>query len=365
MVRAYNQRHRFALSPMLCFPVLVAMNVRISWCGIFRCTSGVLMALWLSVPVIGEPAIGAVRIARAAGSHIHPSIARTPAGVIVVIYGQVNHRDLRISLSEDGGRTWTEPSPYVHTAGRTYYPGSLTTLRNGTLLHAWNRWAAPDNEEEPRSVVYSLSDDGGTKWGPVRPAPSNPQMRSVIRHPVTEWDDEHWLMTLTDRTALYDPQSGAMEPIGDGRLHGIVPLVRISTGTLVSGTKLRSTDNGLNWAEIPGSPDLHTQGWHHDLVCLANGWLLASEILGPGFGGERINYVISYDDGLTWTARLTIHDPGRAIGGRACPRAVQLDVETIGVVFYDISPQQPGGPGLFFLRIPLRTIAELRPPATR
>jgi hypothetical protein len=45
--------------------------------------------------------------------------------------------------------------------------------------------------------------------------------------------------------------------------------------------------------------------------------------------------------------------PGRAIGGRACPRTVQIDAKTLGVVFYDLSPEQMGGPGLFFLRIPL------------
>ncbi len=80
------------------------------------------------------------------------------------------------------------------------------------------------------------------------------------------------------------------------------------------------------------------------MVCLANGWLLASEILGPGFGGERIRYVISYDDGLTWNRNYEYYNPGRAIGGRACPRTVQLDAETIGVAFYDIDAKQPGGP---------------------
>ena len=34
-----------------------------------------------------------------------------------------------------------------------------------------------------------------------------------------------------------------------------------------------------------------------------------------------------------------------------------LDAETIGVVFYDIDANQPGGPGLFFLRIPLAKLA--------
>jgi hypothetical protein len=89
------------------------------------------------------------------------------------------------------------------------------------------------------------------------------------------------------------------------------------------------------------------------MVCLSNGLLLASEILGSGFGGEQIRYRISRDDGVTWADHFEYHNPGRPIVGRACPRTVQLDEQNIGVVFYDISPDQQGGPGLFFLRIPL------------
>ena len=94
------------------------------------------------------------------------------------------------------------------------------------------------------------------------------------------------------------------------------------------------------------------------MVCLANGWLLASQILGPGFGGERIRYVVSRDDGLTWGSVFEYYNPGRPIQGRACPRTVQLDEQTIGVVFYDIDKTQEGGPGLFFLRIPLALMKE-------
>ena len=94
------------------------------------------------------------------------------------------------------------------------------------------------------------------------------------------------------------------------------------------------------------------------MICLKNGWLLASEILGPGTGGEQIRYRVSRDDGMTWGSVHEYHNPGRAIGGRACPRTVQLDDKTIGVVFYDISKDQSGGPGLFFLRIQIADLTE-------
>ena len=189
----------------------------------------------------------------------------------------------------------------------------------------------------------------------------DPAVRSVIRHPLVELTTGQWLCSLDDATIVFDPRTGQGRPFGDGRLHGLVPIVRTPKGTFVSGAGLRSTDEGRTWQSIDTFPDLKSQGWRHELVCLANGWLLASEILGPGFGGERIRYVISRDDGVTWKDRYEYYHPGRAINGRACPRTVQIDDETIGVVFYDIDKNQPGGPGLFFLRIPLTRLSAATP----
>ena len=73
----------------------------------------------------------------------------------------------------------------------------------------------------------------------------------------------------------------------------------------------------------------------------------------PGFAGDRIRYVISRDDGESWGQHQEYYNPGRPISRRACPRTVQLDAETIGVVFYDIDEKQVGGPGLYFLAIPI------------
>ncbi len=298
-----------------------------------------------------------VSIARPVGGHIHPAVCISTQGTLVVAFGQVNHRDLRITRSSDGGRTWSEPMQFMHTVGKTYYPGSLTTLASGEMVHAWNRWRGETNETEPRSVIYSTSRDEGQTWSEPRPFPRDLQVRSVIRHPLVELAPGRWLASLDDRTFVFDPARGAAEAFGDGRVHGLVPIVRTLRGTFLSGRGLRSLDAGHTWQEIRNFPDLATQGWRHELVCLTNGWLLASEILGPGFGGERIRYRISKDDGLTWDGVFEYHNPGRAINGRACPRTVQIDDRTLGVVFYDLDATQPGGPGLFFLRIPLARLA--------
>lgn len=301
-----------------------------------------------------------VRIGNPVGGHIHPAVCLTKKGTLVVTYGRVNHRDLRITRSLDGGRTWSEPVPFTHTVGKSYYPGSLTTLASGEIVHAWNRWSTDTNESEPRSVIYSLSSDEGVTWSEPRAFPRDPQLRSVIRHPLVEIEPGQWLVSLDDRTFLFDAASQTAKPFGDGRVHGLVPIVRTPQGTFVSGQGLRSTDGGKTWTPIAGYPNVKEQGWRHEMICLSNGWLLASEILGPGFGGERIRYRISRDDGQTWTDSYEYYNPGRPIGGRACPRTVELDHDTIGVVFYDIDPDQPGGPGVFWLPIPMKNLASVR-----
>jgi len=301
----------------------------------------------------GSDDLQPIRIAVPVGGHIHPAACVSDKGTVVVTYGRVNHVDLRITRSTDGGKTWTEPTPFPHTVKKTYYPGSLTTLSDGRLLHCWNRWDTPLTQKEPRSVLYSLSEDDGMTWSDSQPFPRDPAVRSIIRHPIVELGPDRWLLSLDDRTLVFDPKTEEAKDFGDGRVHGLIPVVRTPEGTFVSGAGLRSTDDGKTWKKIDGFPDIKSQGWRHEMVCLANGWLLASEILGPGFGGESIRYRISRDDGLSWDGVFEYHNPGRAIVGRACPRTVQLDDSTIGVVFYDISKEQEGGPGLFFLRIPI------------
>ncbi|MEQ8790330.1 MAG: sialidase family protein [Pirellulaceae bacterium] len=314
--------------------------------------------VFLSTSAFCAEAPKPVRVGVPVNGHIHPAICQSKKGTLIVTYGRVNHTDLRITRSTDGGRTWSPDEPFPHTIDKTYYPGSLTTLADGTLVHAWNRWSTETNQQEPRRVLYSTSDDDGLTWSQPRGLPHDPAVRSIIRHPLVELSPGAWLFSLSDNTFIYDPQSDESKPFGDGRVHGLIPIVRTPKGTFVSGAGLRSTDDGKTWREIESFPNLAEQGWRHEMVCLDNGWLLASEILGPGFGGERIRYRISRDDGLTWDDSYEYYNPGRAINGRACPRTVQLDADTIGVVFYDIDAKQEGGPGLFFLRIPLKNLAK-------
>jgi hypothetical protein len=293
-----------------------------------------------------------VRIDNGVSGHIHPAICVTKKGTLVAVYCKSEYKPYLITRSTDGGKTWSKPALFPHTVDTRVYPGSLTTLGDGRLVHAWNVWFRASEKAMSRHVAFSTSSDDGLTWSrPVDLAKNkDPKIESVIRHPIVELWPSAWLFPLMDRTVLYNPQTGRESPFGDGIKHGLVPIVRTAKGTLVSGKGLRSTDGGNSWRLVKPFPDVSSQGWRQEMVALENGWLLASQIVGPGVGGEKINFIISRDDGRSWDLDhpVEFHNPGRPIGGRACPRTVQLDEHTLGTIFYDVDPKQPGGAGVFF-----------------
>lgn len=324
-----------------------------------RASLGLLLA-WLGTGWAAgqDPApgpTGLVRIASGVSGHIHPAICVGKTGTLIVVFSQADFRDLRLSRSTDGGKSWSEPVPFAPAEKLSIYPGSLTALSDGRILHAWNTWYPDAKGAKSRFVQFCLSSDDGKTWSEPRSLPKNPDAQSVLRHPIVELNAEAWLFPLSDQTVVYDPRTEKVTPFADGRKHGLVPIVRTPKGTFVSGAGLRSTDGGKTWQKIAPFPRIGGDGWRYDLAVLRNGWLLASEVVGPGFGGDRWRFVISRDDGLNWDFghAIDFYNPGRPIGGRACPRTIQIDDQTIGTVFYDTDAKQPGGAGVFFLRTPL------------
>ncbi|MCI0683422.1 MAG: glycoside hydrolase [Gemmataceae bacterium] len=295
-----------------------------------------------------------VRIASGVGGHIHPALCITRKGTLIAIFSQSDYKDLKIARSTDGGKTWTKPAPYPHTEKTSFYPGALTTLGDGRIVHAWNVWY-PQEKKKSRYVAFSFSSDDGLTWSEPTSLPKNPDKESVVRHPIVELSPRQWLFALADKTVTYDPASEKLTPFGDGRVHGLVPIVRTQKGTLVGGAGLRSTDGGKTWAKVSPFPKIADQGWRHELLALSNGWIVASDIVGPGIGGETISFIVSRDDGASWDVKnpMVYYHPGRPIGGRACPKSVEVDGQTLGTVFYDTDAKQDGGSGVFFLRTPL------------
>ena len=321
------------------------------------CSIGILLIA--SIPLTGRAADKPVRIAGDVSGHIHPAVCVTQKGTIIAIWSKQDYFNLRMSRSTDGGKTWSEPAPVPPTEKLSFYPGSLTVLKDGRIVHAWNLWYKDaDAKDKSRFVQFSISADDGKTWSEAKSLPKNPAAFSVIRHPFVELSANEWLFSLSDRTLVYDPKTEKTETFGDGQKHGLVPIVKTPKGTFVSGSGQRSTDSGKTWKKIATFPRISADGWRYDMTCLSNGWLLASEVLGPGVGGEKWRFVISRDDGLTWDFAnpYEFYSPGRPIGGRACPRTVQIDKDTIGTLFYDTDDKQPGGPSVFFLRTPIANL---------
>jgi hypothetical protein len=303
-----------------------------------------------------------VRIDSSVSGHIHPALAITKKGTLVAVYCKSEFQPYLLARSTDGGKTWSKPALFPHTVKAPVYPGSLTTLADGRLVHAWNVWYSVDDKLKSRYVAFSVSSDDGMTWSAPKSLAKSKEgkVESVIRHPILPLSPRAWLFPLMDRTVVVNPETGEESPFGDARNHGLVPVVRTTKGTLISGKGLRSTDDGKTWQEIKPFPDVATQGWRHEMVALNNGWILASAIFGPGTGGEKINFLVSRDDGKSWDMEhpVEFYNPARAIGGRACPRTVQLDERLLGTIFYDVDAKQPGGSGVFFRATPITKLAQ-------
>jgi hypothetical protein len=325
------------------------------------CTPAILL---FSLPVFpqGAKLPDPIRVETGVSGHIHPALCISKKGTLVAVYCKKEYAPYLITRSTDGGITWSKPALFEPAIKQQVYPGSLTTLADGRLVHMWNVWYVGEDKVRSRFVAYSISDDDGRTWSEAKnlAKAANVKLGSVIRHPFVELSPKAWLLPLMDRTVVYNPETGEERAFGDGRLHGLTPIVRTAKGTLISGKGLRSIDEGKTWAAIKPFPDVSSQGWRQQMIALQNGFLLASQSIGPGVGGDKIHYVISRDDGKTWDMEhpIEFYNPGRAIGGRACPRTVELDDRTLGTIFYDTDEKQTGGSGVFFRAMPISLLAK-------
>jgi hypothetical protein len=119
-------------------------------------------------------------------------------------------------------------------------------------------------------------------------------------------------------------------------------------------------DDGQTWQALGVFPYFGVAGY--DLTVLNNGWIVLTYIVyGVGVDGEfSYELVVSRDDGQSWDFdhAWEIYNPGRRIGGRGWPRTVQIDADTLGTVYYDLSATQPGGPGVFIVKTSLAQLGD-------
>lgn len=323
-------------------------------------------------------ALKPLRVADVISGHVHPSLCRASNGDLLAVYNKQGGggKELLLCRSRDGGRTWTSPQAISVIRDCSIYPGSLTSLRDGRIVLHWScyrvagtrRWRVPQ---------FCVTTDHGQTWSQPRYLPITDHTNyTCLRHPIMELDDGRWVCPFYDRTVIYDPEVHSIAPFSDGRNHGMVPIVRTQSGTVISGAPqadspvpvgkpgqtvrgLRSTDNGETWQAMHALPYFGVAGY--DLIVLDNGWIvLTSIVYGVGRDGEwSYELIVSRDDGLTWDREhaVEIYNPNRRIGGRGWPRTVQIDNGTLGTLFFDLDASQEGGPGLFFVRTPMSKLA--------
>jgi hypothetical protein len=217
---------------------------------------------------------------------------------------------------------------------------------------------------------YSTSGDSGKTWSPPhRILPDKPSVHCTHRYSFLELSPREWIFPLYDRTVSYDPETGSVTTFGEGRNHGMVPLVRTPQGTLVSGATgrhfelgLRSTDRGKTWSPLRAFP-YHELGFPHDLTALADGRVVLTAVIYEPMPADEtslergIELVVSRDDGLSWDHdhAVEIYAPRRRVEGArgGWPRTVQVGEDALGTLFFNLDRKQPGGPGLFFIRTAL------------
>jgi hypothetical protein len=114
-----------------------------------------------------------VRVGSAVSGHIHPALCVSKKGTLVAVYCQHEYKPHLITRSTDSGKTWSAPKPFPHTRNTLVYPGSLSTLADGRLVHAWNVWFT-EKGKKSRHVAFSVSSYDGLTWGDTTPTPNSP-----------------------------------------------------------------------------------------------------------------------------------------------------------------------------------------------
>ena len=275
--------------------VLQDGNVLSAWFGGTQ-EGAVDVAIWGAVREKGfwsEP----FRIADEEGlPHWNP-VLFTRGGKVYLFY-KVGHKIsewyTRLTVSEDNGKTWSEPVELVKGDR-----GGRGPVKNKILVLSDGAWVAPASTEKGIWKAFvDISHDEGRTW-----TRSDDICIDFKRHNPANADD----MLLSEQSFL---ERGVIQPTlwesEPGKVH---MLLRSTEGFIFRSD---SDDYGKNWSEAyPTALPNNNSGI--DLVKLNNGVLyLVYNPVGKNWG-PRTPLVMSasYDNGITWEERLVLEDgPG-------------------------------------------------------
>jgi len=198
-----------------------------------------------------------------------------------------------VRRSEDGGKTWLNPTRTVGTA-----PHGPIQLKDGRLLYVGTA-----NWEGTYSVVVEESKDDGISWRVISIIPTSTGNALNMSEP-------HVVETKR------------------GKLVAMVrnePKDREKCFLLQS----ESYDGGLTWTMLHETP---IWGYPPHLLALNNGWLLVVYSHRRSPYSERA--CISYDEGKTWDIQNEITLAEAYNGDLGYPATVQLNDNSLLTVFY-------------------------------
>jgi len=228
-------------------------------------------------------------------STLDPAIAFGPSKEVAVAYQWRQHnpraKEIRLALSDDGGKTWTQPPTGIEGSGKGFVP-KLAWGRDRTLVVAW-----ADERRQGRTwdVYARRSGDGGKTWEPEQLLSRFPQQTTadVYIHPVvlSDGQDRFWAVWMGLRN-------------GQSKYY-----------------LSRSVNGGQTWADPVALTGDSQSVFGHRLVRSGDRLLLVWQDSRTGL--DRIYSVSSGDGGVTWTSPTRVdHLPAESRSDASSPAAV-------------------------------------------
>lgn len=233
-----------------------------------------------------------------------PAILHTQAGTLLAVadrrkYNQTDipeDIDITIRRSEDGGKTWSEPSIIIEGKGygQGYGDAALVQTLSGKIVMIFiggpGLWGS--TAEIPQPTYMMTSDDDGRTWSEAKDITP-----FLYGHECSDPIRSRFLSSFC--------ASGQGLTSGTGRIM-FVAAMRTSQDWKLDNYLIYSDDEGKTWQV---SDRVYERGDESKVIQLPDGSILMS-IRNPD-KGYRI-FKLSHDDGQTWhdtTKYAGLHDP--------------------------------------------------------